>query len=137
MPNLIATEQIKRPAWRLRSTRPQYEALDQGGQPYLRAAQTIGELPSPNERLEALELSTPVIEKIIGIPALRTISFGDMVFRTFGFKSTKEVRNHPYEQLLLTPGSDLPLDYAEETLGGLVEDIAQLRKSPFPHASTK
>lgn len=137
MPSQIATELINQPAKRLRLARPQYEALNQAGHPYLREARTIGELPTPKERLEALELATPVIEKIIGIPALRTISFGDMVFRTFSFKATKEVRNHPYEQLLLTVGSDLPLDYAEETFGGLAAKLAHLTKSLFPHAPTK
>lgn len=87
---------------------PLYEALDGNGLSYTRPAQTVGELPTPEERGRALEDATMQVAKALGTAAQRRIGFGTPVHVAFGL-SRQQAKNHPQAKLLLTKGDDLPL----------------------------
>lgn len=94
-------------------TRPDYEALDGQGLPYVRPARVVGELPSPEERFVALESATQEVAKLLQINAQRRIPFGGPVFVAFGL-TRPQAKNHAQAQLLLTTGDSLSLDYCPE-----------------------
>lgn len=93
--------------------RPDVEALDGHGLPYVRQAKIVGELPTPNARLAALDSGTLEGAKILNLAAVRRIPFGGPVFIAFGI-TRPQAKNHPKAQLLLTTGYDLSLDYCPE-----------------------
>ena len=87
---------------------PQYEALDKEGLPYTRAAQSIGELPKPEDRRKALEAATLEIAKQLNSVAQRRIGFGTPVHVAFGL-TRQQAKNHAQASLLLVKGDALPL----------------------------
>jgi hypothetical protein len=93
--------------------RPDYEALDGNGLPYVRKANIVGELATPEARGAALASATIEVAKILNSPATRRIPFGGPVFIAFGL-TRPQAKNHPQATLLLTFGDDLSLDYCPE-----------------------
>lgn len=96
-----------------RVKRPDYEALNGQGLPYIRPARIVGELPTPEARLAALDSATHAIAKRLGITALRRIGFGSPVHVAFGL-TRPQARNHAMASLLLTAGDDISLDHCPE-----------------------
>lgn len=90
--------------------RPDYEALDRQGFPYVRPAQVVAELPTPEARGTALESATQEIAKRMQTTAQRRIGFGTPVFAAFGL-TRPQAKVHEQAKLLLTMGGDLSLDY--------------------------
>ena len=90
--------------------RPEYEALDSRGLPYIRPAQVIGELPLA-DRKNALEAATAAIATKTGLSASKTIPFGAPVFIAFAGMNRPKAKHHPDSALLLTMGDDVSLDY--------------------------
>lgn len=101
--------------------RPIYEALDVSGQPYEREAQVVGELPTPRDRLKALETATGKLATALGLKARRTISLAVPVHVAFGL-TRAQAKHHSESELLLTTGEDLKLDLVE---GGSVPGTIQ------------
>ena len=93
--------------------RPDYEALDGHGLPHVRQAKIVGELPTPNARMAALDSATLEVAKVLNTTAARRIPFGGPVFVAFGF-TRQQAKNHHEAKLLLTAGDDLSLDYCPE-----------------------
>lgn len=93
-------------------TRPDYEALDAQGLPYVRPARTIHELPSPEDRMAACASATAVVERQLGQTATRRIPFGAPVYTAF--MTRPEAKKHRDSALLLTLGCDLPLSLCPE-----------------------
>ena len=93
--------------------RPDYEALDGRGLPHIRQAKFVGELPTPNARMAALDSATLEVAKVLNTTAVRRIPFGGPVFIAFGF-TRPQAKNHPKAKLLLTAGDDLSLDYCPQ-----------------------
>lgn len=91
------------------SLRPPYEALDDRGYPYIRQAQVIAELPTPNERHEALVEATAKIAVEVALPPVRRIPFGGLV--ADAFMTRTEAKKHPSAALLLTKGDSVSLDH--------------------------
>ncbi|KKN85065.1 hypothetical protein LCGC14_0282340 [marine sediment metagenome] len=91
------------------NTRPEYEALDSQGYPYMRQARVVGELPSKDCRT-ALDEAVGMISREVGLTAVRPLSFGLAAFHAFGMNH-REACRHAHSRLLLTQGVDLPLDY--------------------------
>jgi len=89
---------------------PEYEALGGQGLPYVRAAQSIGELPTPDARSSALESATLEIARSLGTSAQRRIGFGTPVHVAFGL-TRQQAKNHDDAKLLLLKGEALPLRY--------------------------
>jgi hypothetical protein len=56
--------------------RPDYEALDGQGLPYVRAAKIVGELPTPECMMAALNEASEALARKLGLTAHKTISFG-------------------------------------------------------------
>lgn len=94
-----------------KATRPSYEALDLQGRPYLRPAQNIGELPTPEDRIQALAEATEDIATKTGLTAIDSIKLGMPVFGAFAGMNRPSAKQHSESALLLTIGHDLPLDY--------------------------
>lgn len=86
-----------------------YEAFGEKGQ-YVRDAQVIHELPTPENRLAACVDATGSIGDILGLSALHSIHFGAPVYIAFGM-TLPEVKSHPEMELLLKLGGDVPLTY--------------------------
>ncbi len=84
-------------------------ALDKDGFEYERAAAYVGELPTQEIRIEALEKATLIIESIIGIKSNNYIKFGMPVFTAFGL-TKKQAINNENHKLLLVRGDDVPLN---------------------------
>lgn len=89
--------------------RPEYEALNARGYPYMREARVVGELPLADRR-PALDAALAAVSKSLGMPALKALSFGLPVFEAFGL-NRREAGRHEQAALLLTPGADLSLDF--------------------------
>ncbi len=87
---------------------PDYEALDGRGLPYVRPAQCIGELPTPDERGRALEAATYEIARTLNTVAQRRVGFGTPVHVAFGM-TRQAAKNHPQAKLLLLKGDAVPL----------------------------
>ncbi len=87
---------------------PEYEALDGRGLPFVRLAQCIGELPTPEERCHALEAATMEIAKVLNSVAQRRIGFGTPVHVAFGM-TRQAAKNHAQAKLLLMKGDAVPL----------------------------
>lgn len=94
-------------------TRPQYEALDAQGLPYLRQAMVVGELPTPEDRRAALLEATPTIAVRVGITQLDTVKFGIPVFYAFEGMTRPKAKHHHENKLLLTLGHDVSLDFCK------------------------
>jgi len=92
-------------------TRPQYEALDKIGLPYIRPARVVGELPTPGDRLSALAEATTAIAEKTGLTAIKAIPFGAPVFSAFAGMTRPKAKHHVDSKLLLTMGDDVSLDY--------------------------
>lgn len=92
--------------------RPDYEGLDKHGIPYTRPAITIGELPHEDVSA-ALTSATREIESLLGVQALRRISYGTPVFVAFGL-TRPQAKNHKEARLMLTKGESLSLDLCQE-----------------------
>lgn len=92
-------------------TRPMYEALDAQGLPYLRPALTIGELPTPAERLTALVEATSGIAAKVGLQPVGVLKFALPVFTAFEGMTRAKAKHYPDEKLLLTQGCDVSLDF--------------------------
>ena len=90
--------------------RPDYEALDANGFPYIRKARIIGELPNAKDRLQALSTATPKVAAALGIKAKKTINFGTPVHMAFGL-TRQQAKHHALSALLLTTGENLSLDF--------------------------
>lgn len=91
------------------SKRPDYEALDALGYPYKREACVVGELPLA-ERRTALDAAIASVSKSLGLPELKSLSYGLPVFAAFGL-NRREAGRHEKANLLLTQGADLSLDF--------------------------
>ena len=90
--------------------RPEYEALDAQGLPYVRLARVVGELSTPDFRTAALEEATQALGARLGKQAYKPISFGSPVHLAFNF-TRAQAKNHPDARLLLSKGDDLSLDH--------------------------
>jgi len=90
--------------------RPDYEALDTQGFPYIRAARVVGELPTPEERGAALQAATVEISDRLQLKAQKEICFGTPVHLAFGM-TRQQAKNHPQAELLLKKGDEVPLDF--------------------------
>lgn len=93
--------------------RPDYEALNVQGLPYVRTARVVAELPTPEARSTALNSATQEIAERLQAAAQRKIGFGTPVFVAFGL-TRPQAKVHEQAKLLLTMGGDLPLDYCHE-----------------------
>ncbi|MDO9236193.1 MAG: hypothetical protein Q7U28_09210 [Aquabacterium sp.] len=93
--------------------RPQYEALDVQGLPYLRLARVVGELPTPDVRLAALVEATAAIAEKTGLNVVKRIPFGAPVFTAFEGMNRPKAKHHVEFQLLLTMGDEVSLDYCQ------------------------
>lgn len=94
-------------------SRPNYEATNGQGLPYIRLAKFVDELPSPDDRLRALDSATHQVARLLNSVATRRIPFGAPVFVAFGL-TRPQAKNHAQATLLLTRGQDLSLDYCPE-----------------------
>lgn len=92
--------------------RPNIEALNHQGYPYIRPARSIGELPSRDARIAALDSATATIAKLIGLAPERRIPFGLPAYSVF--MTRPEAVKHPHAKLLLTPADQLTLDLCPE-----------------------
>lgn len=92
--------------------RPIYEALDASGLPYEREAVVVGELPTPRDRLKALETATGRLATALGMKARRTISLAVPVHVAFGM-TRAQAKHHSESDLLLKTGEDLTLDLVD------------------------
>ena|SRR3989338_5545747 len=101
--------------------RPIYEALDASGLPYEREAVVVGELPTPRDRLKALETATGRLATALGMKARRTISLAVPVHVAFGM-TRAQAKHHSESDLLLKTGEDLTLDLVD---GGSVPGSLQ------------
>ncbi len=90
--------------------RPDYEALDAQGLPYLRAAKTVGELPTPESRAAALAEASQALGDKLGLTVHKTISFGAPTHLAFNM-TRAQAKNHAQASLLLTKGEGLSLDH--------------------------
>lgn len=93
--------------------RPDYEALDAAGLPFVRPAKIIAELPTPEVRAAALDSATQSVAKQLNSVAQRRIGFGTPVHVAFGM-TRQQAKNHPQAKLLLTLGESLSLDLCPE-----------------------
>ena len=91
------------------SKRPDYEALDGVGLPYVRSALVVGELPLV-QRMQALDAATESVAALTGLKAVKSIHVGAPVFLAFEGMNRARAKNHPAAQLLLTMGDDVSLD---------------------------
>jgi hypothetical protein len=91
------------------SKRPDYEALDAQGYPYMREAKVVGELPLADCR-PALDAALAPVSNALGMPALKALSFGLPVLEAFGINH-REAARHEQAKLLLTQGTNLSLDF--------------------------
>ena len=89
--------------------RPDYEATDSLGIPYIRKANLIGELPDLAARASALQEATATLAKILGLTAKSAVKFGTPVFCAFGL-NRNVAKRHPHSTLLLKQGHELSLD---------------------------
>ena len=89
---------------------PDYEALDGQGLPYVRPAQCICELPTPQERGRALESATMEIARVLNSVAQRRIGFGTPVHIAFGM-TRQAAKNHAHAKILLMKGDAVPLSW--------------------------
>lgn len=91
--------------------RPDYEALDKQGLPFIRPARIVGELPTPEARHAALVEATIAIAERAGIRATADIKLSTPVFCALdGMRRTK-AKHHEDSALLLTLGEDVPLEF--------------------------
>lgn len=90
-------------------TGPMYEALDEQGSPYVRAAQSIGELPTPEDRGKALEAATLEIARRFKMDVHTRIGFGTPAYVAFGL-TLQQAKHHPQAAVLLLRGDALPLE---------------------------
>ncbi len=90
--------------------RPDYEALDDIGIPYMRKALVIAELSTADARLAALEEATAALAERLGLKALKCIAFGTPTHLAFSM-TRQQAKNHTAARLLLTQGGDLSLDH--------------------------
>ena len=90
--------------------RPEYIALDSQGIEYTRKAIAIYELPTMEERMNACIEAAVEVSRQLGLPCPKQIKFGVPVFQSYGM-TRQQAKNHPQSKLLLTPGSDLSLDF--------------------------
>ncbi len=91
--------------------RPDYEASDSMGFPYVRKARVIGELAT-SETKDALVEATSAIAKLINVEASGIIKYGTPAFLVFGM-NRNVAKRHAQADLLLTCGCDLSLDFCE------------------------
>lgn len=89
--------------------RPQYEALDKIGLPYMRKALVIGELEQ-SEIKPALDEATQTLAAKIGIEAIHPIKFGTPAFCAFKGMNRNTAKRHPEAATLLKHGDELSLD---------------------------
>ena len=89
--------------------RPDYEALDDIGLPYVRKARIIDELPLEMKDTAAIE-ATASIAKLIGVEAQGRIKHAPPVFMAFGI-NRNIAKRHVHAKVLLLPGGDVPLDF--------------------------
>ena len=89
--------------------RPDYEATDSLGIPFIRKANLIGELPDLAARASALQEATATLAKILGLTAKSAVKFGTPVFCAFGL-NRNVAKRHPHSTLLLKQGHELSLD---------------------------
>lgn len=88
-----------------------YEALDSTGAPYLRPARTVGELPTPTCRRNALDAMVASVNEKLGL-SLQEISFGVPIYMQ-ALLPKSVVEKHPERALLMCRGEDLPLSLIE------------------------
>jgi hypothetical protein len=91
------------------NSRPDYEALDAQGYPYMREAKVVGELPLADRR-PALDAALAAVSNSLGMPARKALSFGLPVFEAFDL-NRREAGRHEQAALLMTQGVNLSLDY--------------------------
>jgi hypothetical protein len=91
------------------SKRPDYQGLDGQGFEITREARVIGELPH-ELREQACAEAAIAIARQLSLPAPAKIKSGVSVFQSFGLTRPK-AKVHAAARLLLTPGTDVSLDY--------------------------
>jgi hypothetical protein len=84
-----------------------YKAFGDKGE-YIRDARTIHEL-SVCDRVTAINDATRNIEKMLGIPRVRSIAFGLPVYESYGMRQA-DAKKHKLSKLLMTCGCDVPLN---------------------------
>ena len=97
--------------------RPQYEALNSQGFPYMRLAQVIDELATPEERITALKEAGAEISDLLQLPLLKPINYGTPAHLAFGL-TRNQAKAHAQVKLLLTHGCDVPLQFTESWRNG-------------------
>ncbi len=98
-----------------RRPRPLYEALDLHGAPCTREARVIHELPTVQERREALCEALPVISALLQMSPAGGLPFGAPI--AAAFMSDTVAKKHPMKALLLTKGDSLSLDFCPSFMG--------------------
>lgn len=93
--------------------RPNYEALDGQGLPYIRQARVVGELPTPSDRLVALASASKTLAGRLHLQLHQSIRFGTAVHLAFGL-TRQQAKQHSEAKLLLTRGDDISLDQCPE-----------------------
>lgn len=95
--------------------RPDYEALNDQGSPYVRKARTISELPHA-ARASALVSATQTLSNLLGQAPVNNIHFGTATYEAFDIRPTGRAwaKNHVQAPLLMVLGGDLPLDLCPE-----------------------
>ena len=91
---------------------PIVECLDSVGRPYLRPARVVGELLDREQRITALEMATLNVARELGLTAVRRIGAGVPTHVAFGL-TRPQAKAHAARKLLMTAGTDLPLDYCQ------------------------
>lgn len=86
-----------------------YEALDHLGNPVMRDARVVGELPHET-RAKACAAAARRVGQMLGVAPRRPVPFGAPVYEAFGLR-WPEAKAHPQSKLLLTLGCNLALAY--------------------------
>lgn len=92
--------------------RPNFEAIDKHGLPYLRKAQLIGELPT-NMAYPALQQATEKISDLIGKKPANTICYGSPAYCAFSGMTRNVAKSHQLSKILLSRGESLSLDLCD------------------------
>lgn len=89
--------------------RPLVEVQDATGLPVQRLAQTIGELPTADQAPALQEVTQHLAGQLKLVP-IKTIHAATPVFAAFKDMHRQRAKNHIKAKLLLSNGSELPLD---------------------------
>lgn len=113
----------------MKKPRPDYEALDSIGLPYMRKARVIGEL-SPADTKEALAEATAAVAELIGVKACSVIKYGTPAFLAMTGMNRNMAKRHAHAHTLLSCGCDLSLDLCASYAPQVDEDADDNESSP-------